>query len=150
MEGVIFILHKFSNDSLIHIQNFIKNFHEIIGNKFFPCIFLLIDNDKIPSNFKDSIDNINKKDLEELTLKYSFPLIKISKLLNEEDLNKIFLSIKNEISKEKHDEFPYSLAYRDQLEINYCIKNHKMFKFINIFIFIITIVNKFFNFFQFF
>ena len=142
MDGVIFLLHKYSNNSLIYIQNFIKNYHEIIGNKFFPCIFLLIDNDKIPSSFKDSIENIDKKDLNELTLKYSFPLIKLSKLLSEEDFNKIFYSIKKEITKEKHDEFPYSLAYQDQLEINYCIKNHKMFKFINICIFIITIVKQ--------
>lgn len=143
MNGLIFLFHKHSNESLIHIKNFIKSYHDIIGNKFFPCIFLMIDNEKVISQYKDRIDLLDKKQINEITLNYSFPLIKISKNFEEKDINKIFHSLFLEIKKEKKDDFPYSLAYKEQLEINFCIKNLKLFKFINIFIFIFVLVGLF-------
>jgi len=103
----------------------------------------MIDNEKVISTFKDRIDNIEKKEISQLTLNYSFPLIKVSKNFEEKDINKIFYSLLMEIKKEKRDDFPYCLAYQEQLEINFCIKHLKMFKFINIMIFVIVLVKIF-------
>ncbi len=142
MDGILFLFHKYSNESLFHIQNFIKKYHEMIGNKFFPCIFLMIDNEKVVSTHKDRLDNIDKKKLIQLTLNYSFPLIKIIKNFEEKDINKIMNSIFYEIKKEKKDDFPYSLAYQEQLEINFCIRHLKIFKLINVLIFVLIMVKK--------
>jgi len=101
----------------------------------------MIDNEKVVSTFKDRIDTVDKKEISQLTLNYSFPLIKISKNFEEKDINKIFFGLLMEIKKEKRDDFPYSLAYQEQLEINFCIKHLKLFKFINIMIFVLVLVN---------
>jgi hypothetical protein len=70
----------------------------------------------------------------------TFPLVKIENNFNKEESSKIFNKIMREIKKEKNDDFPYNLAYQEQLEINYCIKNSKVFNLINIFIFAAVLV----------
>jgi len=103
----------------------------------------MIDNEKVISSFKEKIDNIDKNDIRQLTLNFSFPFIKIFQNFDEKDINKIFSTLFLEIQKEKRDDFPYSLAYQEKLEINFCIKNIKFCKLINIGIFVTVLVNKY-------
>jgi hypothetical protein len=64
-----------------------------------------------------------------------FPVIKIVNDYNKKECNKMLSGIIEEIKKEKKDDFPYSLAYQEQLKINFCIKHTKIFNFLNLLIF---------------
>jgi hypothetical protein len=139
-DGIIFIFTKFSYDSLKYISDFIKNYHSAIGNKFCPSTF--VQNETIYNNTHYS-DSVTKKEIEELTMNGSFPLVKVKKDFEKKECNKIFNSILKEIKKEKNDDFPYSLAYQDQLKINYCIKNNKVFSFLNLLIFFFVMLFTF-------
>lgn len=134
-DGIIFIFTKFSYDSLKYISDFIKNYHRAIGNKFCPSTF--VQNETIYNNTYFS-DAVTKNEIQELTMDASFPLIKVKKDFDKKECNKIFNSILKEIKKEKNDDFPYSLAYQEQLKINYCIRNNKIFSFLNVLIFFLV------------
>jgi hypothetical protein len=134
-DGIIFIFTKFSYDSLKYISDFIKNYHRAIGNKFCPSTF--VQNETIYNNTYFS-DAVTKNEIQELTMDASFPLIKVKKDFDKKECNKIFNSIIKEIKKEKNDDFPYSLAYQEQLKINYCIRNNKIFSFLNVLIFFLV------------
>ncbi len=82
-----------------------------------------------------------KSQINWLTLNGSFPIIVVKNDYDRQETNKIINSILEEIKKEKNDEFPYFIAYEDQLKINFCIKNKKLFKLLNILIFLMIIVN---------
>jgi hypothetical protein len=69
-----------------------------------------------------------------------FPIIKISNNFDQKETAKVINSVLEEIKKEKNDDFPYSLAYQDQLKINFCIKNSKILNYANILLFLFIIV----------
>ena len=88
------------------------------------------------------ISSVTQKDISDITMNGSFPLLKITNNFDKKESSKIINAILEETKKEKNDDFPYSLAYQDQLQINFCIKNHKFFNFLNIFTFGLIMVNS--------
>jgi len=89
----------------------------------------------------DCSNLIHKTQINSLTFNGSFPIIVVKNDYDKQEINKIINTILEEIKKEKNDEFPYFIAYEDQLKINFCIKNKKLFKILNILIFLLIIVN---------
>jgi hypothetical protein len=87
-----------------------------------------------------STTNVTNKEVKQLTLNGSFPLMKILNNYDKKECAKIINSIIEEIKKEKKDDFPYSLAFHETLQINFCIKNNKLFNIINIFLFFLIMV----------
>lgn len=136
-DGIIFIFTKYSYDSLKYISDYIKTYHSVIGNKFFPCIF--VQNETIYSTTNYST-TVTKKEISEITMKGCFPIVKVKRDFDKKESNKILKKILTEIKKEKNDDFPYSLVYREELKINFCIKNRKVFSIVNIFMFLLIMV----------
>lgn len=129
---------KYSSTSFNYIQEFIKNYHSIIGNKFFPCVYIQTET----SNSANYSTEISRKQINNITKSGSFPLIKIINNFNKNECKKTFNKILNEIEKEKNDEFPYNVKFDESLQFNYCIKNYKIINIINIFLLIFAIVNN--------
>lgn len=119
-----------------YIHEFIKNYRKVIGNKYFPCVFVQNDFINPVHNYSAVVD---KKDVLNITLNGCFPLIKIQNNYNRKECTNLLNSIINEIKKEKDDEFPYSLAYQEQLQINFCIRNQKLFSILNVLCFVLII-----------
>jgi hypothetical protein len=87
--------------------------------------------------------NISKKDIKEITLNGSFPLVKVKNDFDKNETDRMIIKILGELIKEKNDDFPYSLAYRDQFNINICVKNNKLFECLNICIFLFVMIFTF-------
>jgi hypothetical protein len=130
-------MNKYSMESLDYVKDFIRKYHQVIGNKFFPCIFLKLqtDNTDIIGNY-----TITEKDLSELTFKNIFPIIKVKSNFEKKEAFCILNSILAEVRKEKHDEFPYFMAYQEELKINFCLRYSKLLNYMSAFIFSVVIV----------
>jgi hypothetical protein len=139
-EGIIFIYSKYSYESLKYINDFMKCYHMTIGNKFFPCVFIQNESVYSDTNYSTSV---TKKEIDDITKNGCFPLIKVKNDFDKRECNKMFNSVLNEIKKEKNDDFPYSLAYQEELNINFCIKNHKVFSILNIVSFLFVMLFTF-------
>jgi len=129
IDGLIFLFFRSSYSSLDYINKFYKEYHSTVGSKFFPSIFVL--NEKILSTANYS-SMISPSDLEEVTMNRSFPLIKIKNDFDLIESNKIFNSILEEIEKEKNNDFPYSLVFRENMKINCLVKYSRIFSILNI------------------
>ncbi len=119
------------------MSEFIKNYHILIGNKFFPSVY--VENETIYQDTNYSYI-LPKAEINWMTLNGSFPVIKVRNDFDRKETNKIINSLIEEIKKEKNDEFPYFIAYEDQLKINFCIKNKRLFELLNLFVYLLIIV----------
>lgn len=128
---MLFVYDKSSKNSIQIIGEYIKNYHKLIGDKFFPKAFIQIE--------QDNTQYDSKRELKEITMNDVFPTIKIQKNFDKNECCKIINTILEEIKKEKNDDFPYSLAYQTQMNLSFCVKHYKFFGAINIFIFFLIL-----------
>lgn len=140
MDGTILVFNKYSQDSLLYISNFFKNYHQVIGNKFFPCVLLQIESYNPRVNYSSEV---RKETVREVSLDYTIPVIKINNNFDRKECDKVIHSILREIKKESNDEFPYTIEFHSEMKINLCIKYSKTFNVINIFLFLMIMVNYF-------
>jgi hypothetical protein len=134
--GIIFIYSKYSYDSMKHLTDFLSVYHRIIGNKFFPAIFVQVESEISNGNYTSMV---TKEEIRSLTMNGLFPLVKIKKEFEKSECDKILNYILSEIKKEKNDEIPYSLVYQENFEINFFIRNHRFFSFLVILCFFLIL-----------
>jgi hypothetical protein len=124
--GIIFLYSKYSYESMKYLMDFLSAYHKIIGNKFFPTIFVQVESENSNGNYTSTV---TKEEIRSLTMNGLFPVVKIKNGYDKKECDKILNSICTEMKKEKNDEIPYSLVYQENFEINFCIRNHRLFTF---------------------
>jgi hypothetical protein len=133
------MFNKNNLNSLNHLKQFISYYrNKISGKKFFPCVFI---QDKYGED-KLNLDRnpISEKSIKNLTENFYFPLIRIKNNYDSNEIVNILSKVIEEVSKEKNDEFPYSIIYNENYKLNCCIKFAKKLYFLNLLIIIFILV----------
>jgi len=126
---------------LSHIEEFKNAYHELLGKKYFPCVY--VKNETISStkeNYGYECDTISDDRIHAITDDSNFPLLCVSNNFNESECRIILEKILKEIDKESRDEFPYSLQYQREIKLNFWIKYFRNLYFLNLVLLFVPIV----------
>lgn len=104
-----------------------------MGKKYFPCVY--VRNETVfenSQNYSYDSDNVGDDLVKNITENFNFPLLNIAQNFNEMECQLILEKALKEISKERKDEFPYSLQYRKEVTLNFWIKYYRKIYFGNL------------------
>jgi hypothetical protein len=94
---------------------------KVSGKKFFPCVFVQFDS-KLNNEFLINVQHVETKQVKDITQNYNFPLISYKNNKHSNFVSDVLDSILNQIEKDKNDDFPYNLIFRDNIKLIYCLK----------------------------
>jgi len=122
---------------LTYIEDFKNAYHELLGKKYFPCIYVKNETESnLNQNNNYENDEIDKERIKNITNNLNFPLVTVLNNFNFTELENII----REIDKEANDDFPYSLQYKRENKLNIWLKYFSKIYFSNLLLLICIIV----------
>ncbi len=136
----MFVYSKYNPSTLNHIEHFVNTYRlKVSGKKFFPCVFVQFDS-KLNNEFLINVQHVETKQVKDITQNYNFPLITYKNNKNPNFAKDVLDSILDQIEKDKNDDFPYNLIFRDNIKLIYCLKYTSCLRKIVKGIFFITMI----------
>jgi len=126
---------------LTYIEDFKNAYHELLGKKYFPCIYVKNETESnLNQNNNYENDEIDKERIKNITNNLNFPLVTVLNNFNFTECQTILENIIREIDKEANDDFPYSLQYKRENKLNIWLKYFSKIYFSNLLLLICIIV----------